>query len=107
MNAGCDDALSASGGKAVFFVTRQRANGLACDNSAQAMGTNNLYGCGNFGSAADKTSCAPFTRLLRDTDCTANPPWICADGPPGTTTDEYDVVTKSNSTHGGALCCKD
>jgi hypothetical protein len=107
MNAGCDDAIAPAAGKTVFYVTLQRANGLACDSGAQAMGTNNVYGCGNFGSAADKNSCAPFKYMLRDTDCQANPPWICTDGPLSTSTDEYDVITKSSATHGGALCCRD
>ena len=58
--------------KPVFFVTRQRAGGLACDATTRT-GANNLYGCGNIGSAADKSACAPFTRMLRDSDCQVEP----------------------------------
>jgi hypothetical protein len=106
MGAGCLDAYAPSGGKPIFFVTLQRATGLVCDTSAQgSSGTNNLYGCGNFGSTADR-SCAPFTRMLRDSDCANEYPWFCSDGPLGTSQDEYDVVTKSSSSRGGVLCCK-
>jgi hypothetical protein len=103
---GCADAIAPSGDKLVFFVTRQRANGLACDATNQT-GANNLYGCGTIGSTADKASCAPFTRMLRDSDCQSQFPWVCSDGPNGTSTDEYTVVTKQGSSRGGALCCKD
>ena len=107
MGAGCDDAVAPANGKPVFYVTRQHATGLVCDNSTNASGTNNLYGCGNIGSAADKSSCAPFTRMLRDSDCLLNSPWMCSDGPNGTSQDELDVVTKSGPSRGGVLCCHD
>jgi hypothetical protein len=106
MGAGCDDAVAPANGKPVFYVTRQHATGLVCDNSLNA-GTNNLYGCGNIGSTADKNSCAPFTRMLRDSDCLNNAPWMCSDGPNGTATDELDVVTKGSASRGGVLCCHD
>jgi hypothetical protein len=102
--AGCGDAIAPYGDKPVFFLTRQRGTGLTCDpNNVQ--GTNNLYGCGTLGSAADK-SCAPFTKMLRDTDCKMNDPWLCTDGPLSTSQNEYGVVTKSGPGRGGVLCCK-
>jgi hypothetical protein len=104
ISGGCQDALAPSGDKPVFFVTRQRGTGLLCDPN-NVMGTNNLYGCGNIGSAADKT-CAPFAHMLRDSDCKSLGTWVCADGPIGTSQDEYDVVTKAGSSAGGVLCCK-
>jgi hypothetical protein len=104
--AGCDDAIAPANGKPVFYVTRQHATGLVCDNALNA-GTNNLYGCGNIGSTADKTSCAPLPRMLRDSDCLMNSPWMCSDGPNGTSQDELDVVTKGSSSRGGVLCCHD
>ena len=73
-----------------------------CDPTNQ-YGSNNLYGCGTMGSLADH-SCAPFTHMLRDSDCQS--PWSCSDGPPGTATDELYTVTKQSSSHGGVLCCK-
>src|SRR5450432_633381 len=104
---GCADALAPfANNQPVFFVSRQRAVGLDCDDTTQT-GANNVYGCGNIGSAADKASCAPFTHMLRDSDCQVEPPWVCADGPVSTASTEYNVVTKETSAHGGALCCKD
>jgi hypothetical protein len=104
---GCADALAPfANNQLVFFVSRQRAVGLDCDDTTQT-GANNVYGCGNFGSAADKASCAPFTHMLRDSDCQVEPPWLCADGPVSTASTEYNVITKDTSSHGGALCCKD
>jgi hypothetical protein len=107
MGAGCDDAVAPAGGKPVFYVTRQRGIGLTCDNSPNPTGTNNLYGCGNIGSTADRNSCTPLTRMMRDSDCLLNSPWMCSDGPNGTSQDEYNVVTKGSSSRGGALCCHD
>jgi hypothetical protein len=104
MGDGCQVAVV--GTKPVFFVTRQRATGLVCDTGAYPTGTNNIYGCGNIGSNADR-SCAPLTNMMRDSDCLMNPPWMCSDGPIGTSQDEYDVVTKADSTRGGVLCCHD
>jgi hypothetical protein len=100
---GCDDAIAPSGVNHVYFLTRQRGTGLDCDANNQT-GTNNVYGCGNIGSTADKT-CAPFTHMLRDSDCQAEAPWQCAHGPIGTSQDEYEVVTKTGPSRGGVLCC--
>jgi hypothetical protein len=103
---GCAAAYELYLAKPAFFVTRQRAEGLVCDPTNQN-GDNNLYGCGNIGSAADK-SCAPFMHMLRDSDCANHKPWACADnGQVGNTQDEYDIVTKSGAAAGGALCCQD
>jgi hypothetical protein len=103
---GCAPAYELYLAKPAFFLTRQRAEGLVCDPTNQN-GDNNVYGCGNIGSAADK-SCAPFMHMLRDSDCANHAPWACADnGHPGNTQDEYDIVTKSGAAAGGVLCCKD
>ncbi|HVR04335.1 MAG TPA: hypothetical protein VMT47_19505 [Polyangia bacterium] len=104
-NAGCNDAIATAGEIPSFFVSRQRSNGSTCDTTNTYPGTNNLYGCGNVGSIADK-DCAPFTHMLRDSDCQNLYPWECADGPIGTSNDEYTVVTKQTSSRGGVLCCK-
>jgi hypothetical protein len=104
-NVGCPPAYELYLAKPAFFVTRQRAQGLVCDPTNE-MGTNNLYGCGNIGSAADK-SCAPFMHMLRDSDCANHSPWACADGQVGNSQDEYSVVTKAGAAAGGVLCCKD
>jgi hypothetical protein len=107
MGNGCAPALAPTGNKPAFYVTAQHANGLTCDTSAQPTGTNNVYGCGTIGSTADHTSCTPLTRMLRDSDCNAQMPWSCADGALGTSTTELNIITKSSSARGGALCCKD
>jgi hypothetical protein len=44
--------------------------------------------------------------MLRDTDCQADWPWTCAEGPIGTSQNEYGVVTKAGPNKGGVLCCK-
>ena len=71
----CKDALTPSA-QPMFFATRQRGPMLTCDPMNQT-GTNNIYGCGNFGTPV-MAACTPFTRMLRDADCRANPPWMCA-----------------------------
>jgi hypothetical protein len=104
--SGCGDAIAPYGDTPVYFLTRQRGTGLTCDVTNNTQGSNNLYGCGTIGSAADK-SCAPFTKMLRDSDCKVySPPWFCMDGPLGTSQNEYNVVTKSGPSKGGVLCCK-
>jgi hypothetical protein len=45
--------------------------------------------------------------MLRDSECSTNFPWACAEGPIGTSQNELGVVTKRGSARGGALCCKD
>jgi hypothetical protein len=99
----CDDAFP-GGAVKMFFASRQRASGLACDPTNE-MGTNNVYGCGNFGSNAN-ADCAPFMRMLRDNDCQRNPPWMCVNGPINQSTTELADVTKSGPDHGGVLCCR-
>jgi len=92
------------GGVKMFFATRQRGPGTTCDPS-NLSGTNNVYGCGNFGSNAN-AACAPFMRMLRDADCKANPPWMCVDGPINYNVSELVDVTKPGSDRGGVLCCR-
>jgi hypothetical protein len=101
---GCADAIAPFGDNRVFFVTRQRVAGLTC--SATAQGSNNVYGCGNFGGTSDH-SCNPLTRLLRDTDCDNNAPWSCSNGTLGNDVLELDQIVKGGPLHGGVLCCKD
>jgi hypothetical protein len=103
----CADALGTTTGP-LFFVTRQRGagtgGGVTCDGTGQT-GTNNVYGCGNFGSMADN-ACAPFTRMLRDADCQANPPWTCVNGPIDYSVSELADITKPGASRGGVLCCR-
>ena len=102
----CKDAVGPAGAGHTFFVTLQRATGNTCP-AANDVGTNNLHGCGNFGSPEDRT-CSPFMTMLQDTDCTANTPWLCPVTTSGSVTHaEYETVTKAGSARGGALCCHD
>jgi hypothetical protein len=99
----CDLAFP-GGAVKMFFATRQRGPMTTCDPTNE-MGTNNVYGCGNFGSTA-MTACAPFMHMLRDYDCKANPPWMCMDGPINYNVNELGDMTKPGSDHGGVLCCR-
>jgi hypothetical protein len=98
----CKDAFP--GGAQAFYATRQRGPMMTCD-PANLMGTNNVYGCGNFGSNA-MSACAPFTHMLRDADCKANAPWSCVNGPIDYSTTELVDVTKPGPAKGGVLCCR-
>jgi hypothetical protein len=106
----CAPALAASVADQVFFATRQRgnANGL-CVAATNANTTNNVHGCGNFGSPenpAQSTSCTPLTPfMLEQPDCFAIVGWACGTDPNSTT--ELDDVTKPSAGHGGVLCCHD
>jgi hypothetical protein len=102
--ADCRDALPQPGAQPAFFATRQRGPMKTCDPTNQD-GTNNIFGCGNFGSVT-LAACAPLTRMLRDADCDANPPWMCVNGPLDYSTTELIDTTKSGSTRGGVLCCR-
>jgi len=104
----CKDALTPANNGPVFFVTRQRSAGMptpTCDPTNRE-GTNNVFGCGTFGTGADK-SCLPLTRSLRDADCKAqSPPWMCVEGPVDYNTRELADITKTSPARGGVLCCR-
>jgi hypothetical protein len=99
----CDEAFP-GGAVKMFFATRQRGPMITCD-PMNLEGTNNVYGCGNFGSNA-AAACAPFMHMLRDADCKGNRPWMCEEGPINYNVDELGDVTKPGSDHGGVLCCR-
>jgi len=99
----CGDAFP-GGAVPEFYATRQRGPDKTCD-PMNLTGTNNVYGCGNFGSAA-MAICAPFMHMLRDADCKANPPWMCVNGPINYSITELLDVTKPGPERGGVLCCR-
>jgi hypothetical protein len=104
MNAeSCADATP-PGAPPAFYATRQRGSMMTCDRTNQT-GTSNIFGCGNIGSAA-MSACAPLMRMLRDTDCRANPPWTCVEGPIGQSVNELANATKPGPARGGVLCCR-
>jgi hypothetical protein len=104
MNAeSCADA-TLPGASPAFYATRQRGSMMTCDRTNQT-GTSNIFGCGSIGSAA-MSACAPLMRMLRDTDCRANPPWMFVEGPTGQSINELANATKPGPARGGVLCCR-
>ncbi len=86
-------------GQTAFFAIRQSGGG----NAACGPGTNDLFGCGDVGDPPDPATCAPLDRFSNDL-CRALPPtWACG----ANSADEQGSVTKSASTGGGVLCCRD
>lgn len=86
-----------------FFITRQRGEQATACTPDDAVGVNNVHGCGNFGLAEDP-ACTPLDRQLSHTECDDNAPWSCND--PNSMTDEALVVVKRGAAAGGALCCR-
>jgi len=86
-----------------FFITRQSGSGsLACD----AVGNNDIFGCGDLGTAAQVATCSPLTRTTGSSCSALGGGWSCgAIGSFNVT--EAQTVVKSSSARGGALCCRD
>ena len=94
---GC--AAAGLAGQGAFFAVRQSGGG----NAACGPGTNDLFGCGDVGDPPDALTCAPLDRFSNDL-CRALPPtWVCG----ANSADEQSSVTKTASTGGGVLCCRD
>jgi hypothetical protein len=86
-----------------FFVTQQSGVG---SGSCDATGSNDLFGCGNYGGALvgpGITNCPPLNYFSNNLCSSLGAPWSCgSDG-----VNEIANVTKTNSTNGGVLCCRD
>jgi hypothetical protein len=82
-----------------FFVTRQSGAGIAQCGA----GANDLFGCGDTGAAPDANTCGTLNRFSSDL-CVALPAtWSCGtDG-----VEEANAVTKTATSGGGVLCCRD
>lgn len=94
---GC--ASSGIAGQSAFFAVRQSGSG----NAACGPGTNDLFGCGDVGDPPDAATCAPLNRFSNNL-CSALPPtWACGTN----SADEQTHATKTASTGGGVLCCRD
>jgi len=67
--------------------------------------SNDVFGCGNFGSTSPIVDCGPVDRFSNDV-CSGLPasPWSCFN--PSGLCEAY-VVTKNAPTFGGVLCCRD
>ena len=88
-----------------FFATSQRmtADPVCTSDTSQQ---NNLAGCTNslvWTQPAGGKGCDPLNGILKVSGCDVAPSWECA----GTGNDEGAVVTKTDSTAGGVLCCRD
>jgi len=84
-----------------LFVTAQSGDGVNCD----AIGTNDVAGCGTYGIIADMTTCAPLDRTSDNMCFTIKfvGGWECLD--PGS---ELTTIRKTDPTAGGGvLCCRD
>ncbi len=111
---GCDGAVPpGTPNNGILFITRQRStNNIICENRAQAMGSNDIFGCGNLATTLDASrNCAPLNRALasqHDGACDFNEaepplgPWVC--GP--NSLEESAHVVKNGSDKGGVLCCR-
>jgi hypothetical protein len=120
---GCAGA-TLDGGPLLFFVSRQSSNGCGvcatgtrvtadCNSASCATGcaqsantSNDVFGCGNFGSTSPLVDCGPLDRFSYDL-CTGLPggSWTCTDD--GTGLCEAYTITHVNAAYGGALCCRD
>jgi len=98
----CESCVPA--GETRFFLVASGASPMGiCSPDPQAV--NDLHGCGGLGQPEAPT-CAPLSRRMGFADCLAtNGVWNC--GGPDDSLQEATVVTKSGTTLGGVLCCKD
>jgi hypothetical protein len=98
---GCESIVS-PGYEALFVVMTGASPQGVCSPDPSA--ANDLHGCGSIGQP-ESAGCPPLDRRMNFADCIPTVVWQC-----GTVDDslrEADVVTKSGSSLGGVLCCKD
>jgi len=108
----------------LFFVTRQSSNGcMACatgtriapDCNSQSCSrlceetagtSNDVFGCGNFGTTGPFEDCGPLDRFSNNL-CSGLPSssWTCQDDGSGFC--EAYAIAHLDSSFGGALCCRD
>ena len=98
----CEGCVPA--GEPRFFVVATGASSMGvCSPDPQA--ANDLHGCGGLGQP-ESQACAPLSRRMGFADCLAtNGIWNCGDQ--SDSLQEAAVVTKSGTTLGGVLCCRD
>ena len=93
------DCPSMDGATPAFYATAQRSNGVT---KCEEVGSDDIFGCGNFGSSAG-TGCNPLNHSLSvDSNATEAYPWKF-----GINQHERDEVTKLTADKGGVLCCTD
>ncbi len=91
----CSEAVEGAG--LLFYATRQSGPG---SRRCNASGTNDIFGCGNVGSAPMSSSCMPFDRYLSSGAIVGD--WRF--GPSSSM--EAAQVTKPGVDGGGVLCCR-
>jgi hypothetical protein len=98
----CEGCVPA--GETRFFLVASGASPMGiCSVDPQAV--NDLHGCGGLGQPEDQ-ACAPLSRRMGFADCMAtNGVWNC--GGQADSLREAEVVSKTGTTLGGVLCCKD
>jgi hypothetical protein len=117
---GCAGAADAGPGS--FFATGQSGPGCGFCATGQDTGcgpgscragcaqtnetTNDIFGCGTTGAVPEPSSCAPLDRFSHDL-CSALPrSWVCPAGKGGNERESV-LVTKTDASGGGVLCCRD
>jgi hypothetical protein len=121
--SGCNGATSVDD-PPLFFVTRQSSNGCAmcatgsstgpqCDSKTCTTGcaetertSNDAFGCGNIGSQTALQDCAPLDAFTNNLcNGLGGSTWSCSADSSGYC--EAYVLSHSDATFGGALCCRD
>ena len=98
----CESCVPA--GEPRFFLVATGASPIGMC-SPDNLAANDLHGCGGLGQPESDT-CAPLARRMGFADCLAtHGVWSC--GSDADSLREATLVTKSEITMGGALCCKD
>jgi hypothetical protein len=99
---GCESAVAA--GETRLFVVAAGASlqGVCLPDPAAA---NDLHGCGGVLGQPETAGCQPLERRMGFADCAATGVWAC--GAAADHLREAAVVTKSDATLGGVLCCRD
>jgi hypothetical protein len=116
---GCAGAADAGPGS--FFATGQSGPGCGfcatgkdtdCGPESCRAGcaqtkatTNDIFGCGNAGAVPERGSCDPLDRFSHDLCQSIAHSWVCPAGGGGNER-EIALVTKTDASGGGVLCCR-
>jgi hypothetical protein len=117
---GCAGAADAGPGS--FFATGQSGPGCtfcatgkdkSCGPESCRAGcaqtketTNDIFGCGTAGAVPERGSCDPLDRFSHDLCQSIGRSWVCPAGGGGNER-EIALVTKTDASGGGVLCCRD
>lgn len=98
----------------MFFATRQSGQGYGqCtqidtdgDGRKESIGADDVFGCGNLGSASDPATCKALSRTAANGCAGVGEPWSCGNGAVGVP-NELLIITKTRNQRGGVMCCMD